>query len=192
MYDLAVFIGRFQPFHKGHLHNITQALKVSRKLLINIGSSFNVPNIKNPFSFEQRKQMIVSDLEALVIDLSKIVIEPLADYYQEEKWELALRQNVHKHSRNGDVVAIVGHEKDASSYYLKSFVEWGFIPVDNYKSYNATDFRREYYNGNILTNYMCSESHAGTHRFLCEFSKGDEYLNLQKEYFAYPKKQYSR
>ena len=185
MYDLAVFIGRFQPFHKGHLHNITQALKVSSKLLINVGSSFNAPNIKNPFSFEQRKQMIVSDLEAVGIDLSKIVIEPLADYYyQEEKWQQALRQNVMKHSKAMDKVAIVGHEKDASSYYLKSFAEWGFIPVDNYKSYNATDFRWEYYDGNILANYMCSDSNVGTHEFLCEFAKGDEYVNLQEEYFS--------
>ena len=188
MYDLAVFIGRFQPFHKGHLYNITQALKVSSKLLINVGSSFNAPNIKNPFSFEQRKQMIESDLKAVGIDLSKIVIEPLADYYyQEEKWQQALRQNVAKHSKTTDNVAIVGHEKDASSYYLKSFSEWGFIPVDNYKSYNATDFRKEYYDGNILANYMCNDSGVGTHGFLCEFAKTVGFLNLQEEYIAIKK-----
>ncbi len=94
------------------MHNIIQALKVSDRLLINVGSSFNAPNIKNPFTFEQRKQMIESDLDAVGIDLSKIVIEPLADYYyQEEKWQQALRQNVFKHSRGTDQVAIVGHEK---------------------------------------------------------------------------------
>ncbi|MGQ4002200.1 bifunctional nicotinamide-nucleotide adenylyltransferase/Nudix hydroxylase [Francisellaceae bacterium CB299] len=189
MYDLAVFIGRFQPFHKGHLHNIIQALKFSDRILINIGSSFNAPNIKNPFTFEQRKQMIKSDLEAVEIDLSRIVIEPLADYYyQEEKWQQALRQNVSKHSKITDKVAIVGHEKDASSYYLKSFAEWGFIPVDNYKSYNATDFRKEYYNGNILINYMCSDDvGVGTHGFLNKFAGTSEFTNLQEEYFAIKK-----
>ena len=189
MYDLAVFIGRFQPFHKGHLHNITQALEVSNRLLINIGSSFNAPNIKNPFSFEQRKQMIETDLDAVGIDLSKVIIEPLADYcYQEEKWQQALKQNVAKHSKSTDKVAIVGHEKDASSYYLNSFAEWGFIPVDNYKSYNATDFRKEYYNGNILINYMCSDDvGVGTHGFLNEFASTSEFTNLQEEYFAIKK-----
>ncbi len=185
MYDLAVFIGRFQPFHKGHLHNITQALKVGSKLLINVGSSFNAPNIKNPFSFEQRKQMIEFDLEAVGVDLSRIIIEPLADYYyQEEKWEQALMQNFSKHSNIKDKVAIVGHEKDASSYYLKSFTEWEFIPVDNYKSYNATNFRREYYDGNILIDYMCCDSARGVHNFLCKFEKTKQYINLQEEYFA--------
>lgn len=185
MYDLAVFIGRFQPFHKGHLYNITQALKVSSKLLINVGSSFNAPNIKNPFTFKQRKQMIESDLKVVGIDLSRVVIEPLADYYyQEGKWQQALRHNVAKHSKITDNVAIVGHEKDASSYYLKSFAEWGFIPVDNYKSYNATDFRREYYDGNILANYMCSDkSTIGAHGFLSEFTKTAGFLNLKEEYF---------
>ena len=186
MYDLAIFTGRFQPFHKGHLHNITQALDISKKLLINIGSSFNAPNIKNPFTFEQRKQMIESDLDIVGIDLARIAIEPLADYYyQEEKWQHALRQNVSKHSKKTDKVAMVGHEKDASSYYLKSFGEWGFIPVDNYKNYNATDFRKKYYSGTIIGKYMCSSRDSvGTYGYLNSFMKTGKYLNLQEEYLA--------
>lgn len=185
MYDLAVFVGRFQPFHKGHLYNITQSLKVSHKLLINIGSSFNAPNIKNPFTFEQRKQMIKADLAIAEVELSRIMIEPLADYYyQEEKWEQDLRKNVAKYTTTTDKIAIAGHQKDASSYYLKSFAEWGFIAVDNYKSYNATDFRKQYYNSNILVSYMCSGNDIGTHGFLRKFMETETYLKLQEEYFA--------
>ena len=55
MYDISVFIGRFQPFHLGHLQNVKKALDNSLKIIINVGSSFNAANMKNPFSFEQRK-----------------------------------------------------------------------------------------------------------------------------------------
>ncbi|MDE4957612.1 ADP-ribose pyrophosphatase, partial [Francisella tularensis subsp. holarctica] len=77
-YDISVFIGRFQPFHKCHLQNIIIALQNIKKVIINIGSCFNAPNIKNPFSFEQIKQMIESDLHVAGIDLETVVIEPLA------------------------------------------------------------------------------------------------------------------
>ena len=183
MYDLTIFIGRFQPFHKGHLHNVIEALNVGDKLLIIVGSSFNAPNIKNPFSFEQRKKMIEADLLHSSINLDRIIIEPLADYfYQEEKWEQALRDNVSKHSSKQHKIAIVGHDKDASSYYLNNFSEWDFIPVTNYKKYNATDFRKEYYRGNIIKAYMCANTiDSGAHKFLANFTKTNAYKDLTIE-----------
>jgi bifunctional NMN adenylyltransferase/nudix hydrolase len=183
MYDISVFIGRFQPFHKGHLHNILVALSKSKKIVINVGSSFNAPNIKNPFSFDQRKFMIEADLKVSGIDLSRVMIEPLADFfYAEQKWEEALRRNVSKHTKSDQTVAIVGHMKDDSSYYLESFPEWGFIAVDNYKNYNATDFRLEFYKGFIKTDYMCSQdSNVATHKFLNDFMKTQSYYDLVQE-----------
>ncbi|AEB28295.1 bifunctional nicotinamide-nucleotide adenylyltransferase/Nudix hydroxylase [Francisella hispaniensis] len=183
MYDISVFIGRFQPFHKGHLHNIIIALQNSKKIIINIGSCFNAPNIKNPFSFEQRKQMIESDLQVAGIDLDAVVIEPLADYfYQEQKWQDELRKNVYKHAKNTNSIAIVGHIKDNSSYYIKSFPEWGYIAVDNYKNFNATEFRQKFYKGIISKQYMCNDSpNLGTYNFLREFMAKQVYQDLVAE-----------
>ncbi|KEI34728.1 nicotinamide-nucleotide adenylyltransferase, NadM family [Francisella sp. W12-1067] len=183
MYDVSVFIGRFQPFHKGHLHNILKALTLSKRIIINVGSSYCASNIKNPFSFEQRKQMIEADLDILGIDLSLVEIEPLADYYyQEQKWEDDLRANVNKHAEFNDSIVVVGHEKDASSYYLKSFSEWDYLSVDNYKKFNATNFRKQYYKGTILAEYMCCEDPtAGTYKMLREFMLTDQYHLLKEE-----------
>lgn len=183
MYDISVFIGRFQPFHRGHLHNILVALENSKKVIINVGSSFNAPNIKNPFSFEFRRQMIIEDLKLAGIDLCLIEIEPLADYfYQEQKWEESLRQNVYKYARIDETIAIVGHIKDDSSYYIKSFPEWGYIPVDNYKNYNATEFRKYFYKGEILDEYMCSRTlNQGTFKLLNAFMQSVTYQDLVAE-----------
>ena len=183
MYDISVFIGRFQPFHKGHLHNIIIALQNSKKIIINIGSCFNAPNIKNPFSFEQRKQMIESDLQVAGVNLEVVAIEPLADYfYQEQKWQDELRKNVYKHAKNTNSIAIVGHIKDNSSYYIKSFPEWGYIAVDNYKNFNATEFRQKFYKGIISKQYMCNnDPNLGTYSFLLEFMTKQVYQDLVAE-----------
>ncbi|BCD91354.1 ADP-ribose pyrophosphatase [Francisella halioticida] len=127
--------------------------------------------------------MIEEDLKASAVDLSRVMIEPLADYYYEEqKWEEALRNNVAKYTKAGQTIAIAGHIKDDSSYYLESFPEWGFIAVDNYKSYNATDFRLEFYKGFIKIDYMCSDDpNIATYKFLNDFMKTQSYHDLVKE-----------
>lgn len=53
----ALFIGRFQPLHKGHLGVITDLLKNHEEVIIGIGCC-NTCNEKNPFCFEEVAQMI--------------------------------------------------------------------------------------------------------------------------------------
>ena len=58
-----LLIGRFQPFHLGHLEAFQFALSKVDKLWVGIGSS-NKPAQKNdPFSTEERKQMILSSTD---------------------------------------------------------------------------------------------------------------------------------
>ena len=54
----ALVIGRFQPFHKGHQLLIDKALEQSEEVIVLIGSSQEANTERNPFSFQQRKQMI--------------------------------------------------------------------------------------------------------------------------------------
>ena len=54
---MGLLIGRFQPFHNGHLYLIKEALQSVDRLIIGIGSS-NVQNEDNPFDYETRKEMI--------------------------------------------------------------------------------------------------------------------------------------
>lgn len=53
----ALMIGRFQPVHLGHLHAIKEAMK-KFDLIIGIGSSSESNTWRNPFSFEERKDML--------------------------------------------------------------------------------------------------------------------------------------
>src|SRR3954463_13877222 len=65
MKENALFIGRFQPFHKGHLtaiNSITETKDIS-SLTISIGSSNKSFELSNPFTAAERQKMIESSLQ---------------------------------------------------------------------------------------------------------------------------------
>lgn len=72
----ALFIGRFQPFHKGHLKVIQNASNDYNEVVIGIGSSQYGHTLDNPFTSDERKQMIEKVLEHLEINNYKIILIP--------------------------------------------------------------------------------------------------------------------
>ena len=58
-----LLIGRFQPFHLGHLEALRFALSKVDKLWLGIGSSNKPLEEENPFSAEERKEMILSSID---------------------------------------------------------------------------------------------------------------------------------
>ncbi|UCF49228.1 MAG: nicotinamide-nucleotide adenylyltransferase [Thermoplasmatales archaeon] len=80
----ALFIGRFQPFHKGHLKIIEDASKIYSEIIIGIGSSQYSNTNENPFTNEERKQMIENSLKKISIKNYKVVNIP--DIHNPPKW----------------------------------------------------------------------------------------------------------
>ena len=79
------FIGRFQPFHLGHLsvvQDIDQRDDVD-EILIGIGSSQHQGTKKNPYSFEQRKEIIEKSLKDI---LKKKKIFAIPDVNDNQAW----------------------------------------------------------------------------------------------------------
>jgi nicotinamide-nucleotide adenylyltransferase len=79
---VAFFVGRFQPFHKGHFFALEQTFKEFSKVIIGIGS-INIIDEKNPFTFEERKKMIK---EALKKFKGKYEIVGIPDFFDDLKW----------------------------------------------------------------------------------------------------------
>ncbi|MFC1768227.1 nicotinamide-nucleotide adenylyltransferase [Nanoarchaeota archaeon] len=79
-----LFIGRFQPFHNGHLADIKLALKEVDQLIIGIGSSQHEKTKDNPFSFEERARMIENVL--IKEEISNYTIFPIPDFNNDKKW----------------------------------------------------------------------------------------------------------
>lgn len=81
-----LFIGRFQPFHKGHLHAAKFALRVCKNLIIGIGSSQESGTIKNPLQSKARRKIIRSALSAEGIDMKRISFLEIPDFNDNEEW----------------------------------------------------------------------------------------------------------
>lgn len=81
----ALWVGRFQPPHLGHFDGARQIQESGiEKLLIGIGSAQEKNTLKNPFTFEERKQMLNLGLQkVLSIDYE---IVPLPDMPTDEQW----------------------------------------------------------------------------------------------------------
>ena len=79
-----LLIGRFQPFHLGHLEALQFALSKVDKLWLGLGSSNKPMEKTNPFSVEERKQMILSSIDDSI--KNKISIFPIPDLDNHVKW----------------------------------------------------------------------------------------------------------
>ena len=78
-------IGRFQPFHKGHLRLIKKSLEYVDKLIIGIGS-IGIVDPDNFLDYEIRKKMLklVVEKERWQDKIKKIV--PLRDFNDDVLW----------------------------------------------------------------------------------------------------------
>jgi len=90
-----LLIGRFQPFHLGHLDAVLFGLSRVENLFICIGSSNKSNERRNPFSAEERREMITLSIEPSITDRIKIFDIP--DVGDHEKWTFEIDKIVPKY-----------------------------------------------------------------------------------------------
>ena len=78
----ALFIGRFQPFHTGHLTAL-RAIPESQ-VIIGVGSSQYSGTDENPFTFEERKCMILAAIPKN--EHHRYTIEAIPDIHDAPNW----------------------------------------------------------------------------------------------------------
>ena len=145
MHDLAVFVGRFQPFHKGHLALLQHALSEAQRCIVVIGSAFHARSPRHPFSWQQRAEMIRRALPET--DRERVSFVPVRDHHEDAPWIAEVRQAIASANKANTAkaattftagstgstdatgsapttVLLVGHRKDATTAYLDWFPEW--------------------------------------------------------------------
>jgi bifunctional NMN adenylyltransferase/nudix hydrolase len=150
--DVAVYVGRFQPFHNGHLALVQRALALAPQCVVVIGSAHQARTPKNPFTWQERAEMVRLALPPA--DRDRVRFLPVRDYYDEARWVAAVRQGVAGLLADGaptatddddgelpQSVALVGHFKDATSGYLNSFPGWTMVSVERVSTADATHLR---------------------------------------------------
>lgn len=167
-HDYSILNGGFRPFHEGHYKIVETALQNSDYLIIVVGSANRARNTRNPFTTEERIEIIrnrLSDEEN-----ERVLITTSNDYrYDDNRWMAGVQQAVDTTIQNHASVAeftyrgwrdykhniaLVGMMKDSSSYYLNNFPQWNksisvepFGELDNI--FSSTGIRNRIFNGSF-------------------------------------------
>jgi nicotinamide-nucleotide adenylyltransferase len=88
-----LFIGRFQPFHTGHLLALKEIAPKHDKVIIGVGSSNKCHTLRNPFTFEERKEMIAAALDA---EQMHCELYPIPDTGDNKLWVQQILKNLPK------------------------------------------------------------------------------------------------
>ena len=67
-YKTALFIGRFQPFHNGHLYSLNKCLDIAQSVTVAVGSSQESGTENNPWDYKKRKRMVCEVVRALGVE----------------------------------------------------------------------------------------------------------------------------
>lgn len=197
-FDIALFIGRFQPFHLGHLAVINQALDTADHVVVLIGSSGAPRNHRNPFTFDERSQMIRESIPGHF--RNRLRIKPLEDAaYNDSKWIHNVQTQVMRAAwefgyTSEPNITLIGHSKDSSSYYLNMFPQWSSTEVENFRFLDSTRVRNAYFSniGEMWVNDADGHKPGDLDRdatvpvpvrdFLAEFINTPDYQLIREEY----------
>lgn len=146
---IKVYIGRFQPFHLGHLQVLRAAAATADHTVVIVGSTNAPQTIKNPFSYDARKAMIeatLTPMERKVVTVTGQEDKPGSDaeWVKDIK---AIARDIATKKFPGEALTftLIGCHKDASSYYLKLYRGWKLELVPHAEALNATDTRRRFF-----------------------------------------------
>lgn len=134
----ALIIGRFQPFHLGHLMLVQEAAKEAGSILIGVGSSQESDTGHNPFSAEERRRMILSSVKGIG---QKVSVFDVPDIGDNERWVAHVEKIVPKF----DVVYTNGELE--RSLFAKAGYKVHATGLFNREKYSGTEIRRRILSG---------------------------------------------
>jgi bifunctional NMN adenylyltransferase/nudix hydrolase len=179
-------IMRCQPATLAHVELVKKALEYN-KAIVFIGSDHQARSIRNPFSTQERETFLRVNFNKE--DNARIIIEGIKDSaYNFPQWCKNIKLQIGK-IVNSNPVYLIGHERDASSYYLKHFPEYNYISVPELaEGISATQFRENFFSAHIpdtqlinVSKYISNDewriletwksTHQADFEYLCEEQK---------------------
>lgn len=139
-FDLAIFIGRVQIFHKEHERAVRRALEIGQIALVIVGSAGKARDIRNPFTFEERAQMIRDTFD----NDPRLIVVPQRDHpYNDTMWQSYVQGEVKARIKGipAPRIALVGHRKEDTNYYIDMFPKWEFVEMGQQVNICASDLR---------------------------------------------------
>lgn len=115
MRHTAVILGRFQPFHRGHLATFAAASIMADRVVVVLGSAGAPVSLRNPWDVIAREAMIKDSLTDMLLD--RVRFTSVGDYKKDSDWVGAVREAVSPFADRGPVFLVgVGKDKSTSDY----------------------------------------------------------------------------
>lgn len=187
-YDTIFFIGRFQPFHKGHMSVVMQALEehTPNDFIFIVGSTNKTGTPKNPFSFASVTEIIQRSLSSIKNDTHTVFdYVSVPDYtYNDSLWLTRVQEIMSSYKAPDDETAIIGFKKDDSSYYLDKFPNVDLIEADDTTGLSATDIRDKMFTArqNDILTEINMDIPVGASDFMYNWVHTDKFSDLREEY----------
>jgi bifunctional NMN adenylyltransferase/nudix hydrolase len=187
-FDLLVYIGRFQPFHKGHKHVIDIALERADRVAIIIGSHDRPRSPRNPWLSFERMAMIRACYKPQ--EAARLVFVPQTDHtYNLDKWLSGVETGVYtaafqRWKPDAWKIGLIGFDKDESSFYLSHFPQWESVYYDPNRMINATDIRKYYFGEDTrMTGEQAAALLPGeVQEYLEEWASSQDFLKVSDEW----------
>jgi nicotinamide-nucleotide adenylyltransferase len=149
----ALFVGRFQPFHNGHLHAVKSILEDADELIIVVGSAQMSHEPDNPFTAGERLEMIKYALDSAGVERRRYMLIPIPDAPAHRVWV----SQVESQTPRFDIVYT------NQSLTRRLLIEAGYEvrEIDLYMryQYEATEIRRRILEGENWSSLVPPEVH---------------------------------
>lgn len=136
-----LFVGRFQPFHLGHLGAIMDVLEEVDELVIVVGSAQHSHDVDDPFTAGERLVMVRRALEEAGIYYSRVWVVPVPDLDLHVMWVSV----VEGYTPKFDVV--YSNEPLKQRLFTEAGYEVKSIRFHKRKMYSSTDIRKRMVSG---------------------------------------------
>lgn len=136
MTETGLYVGRFQPFHLGHLEAIRHILKKVDAVIIAIGSAQYSHTLENPFTAGERMTMSRLALEEARISSSKCLLVPIPDVNIHKLWVAYLT------SLTPPFQIVFSNEPLTVTLFQEAGFKVQPIPFFNRETYSATEIRK--------------------------------------------------
>lgn len=141
-----LLIGRFQPFHLGHLSAVKFALTQVDTLYIGIGSSNRFNEKRNPFTPEERKEMIESSVDKSDLQRCKIYFVP--DVNDHAKWTFHVDSIIPKYE------VVFSNDDFTHNLYNKRQIKVVSVPLKQREILSGTDIRQKIATGQSWAEFV--------------------------------------
>lgn len=149
-----LYVGRFQPFHRGHLDAIRYVLQKVDELVIVIGSAQYSHNIHDPFTAGERLVMVRRALDEAKVDLSKIWIVPVPDVHLHMLWVSAVEGYTPKFN------VVYSNEPLSRRLFMEAGYQVNEIPFFDRQVYSSTVVREKMLKNSSSWNEVVPQSVA--------------------------------